>query len=95
MVYTFVGAADEAQDALCRLPGGELRQGVRALRQVAPLRQLRDAEAVAQAAGGAAAGQAQLLRDDQIHLQPGQPEADDEHAEGEVAQHPVRGLSRL
>lgn len=33
--------------------------------------------------------------DDSVYFQSGQFEADDEHAEGEVAQHPIRGFPRL
>lgn len=39
--------------------------------------------------------QTQLLCDDQVHLEPGQPQAHDEHAQGEGQEHPVRGLPRL
>ena len=33
--------------------------------------------------------------DDAIHFEPRQPQAHDEHAEGEVEKHPVRGLPRF
>ena len=33
--------------------------------------------------------------DDEIHFKPRQLEADDEHAEGKVEEHPIRSLPRL
>ena len=90
------GAVDKTQDDVCRVPGAELWPGVRrALQTAAALGELRDAAAVAEAARRAAARPAQLHRHDQIHLQPRQPEAHDEHAEGALQEHPVRGLPRV
>lgn len=36
-----------------------------------------------------------IAGDDQVHFESGQLEADDEHAEGEVTQYPIRSLPRI
>ena len=36
-----------------------------------------------------------LLGDDSLHFKSGQSEADDEHAEGKIEKHSVRGISRF
>ncbi|KAI3479206.1 hypothetical protein L1887_58795 [Cichorium endivia] len=82
-------SANPPQIAVRRVPKQRVRPILWRVSQPVKLDQLRNQATIVKAARRDSAGSSQLRGHDAIHQQSGQSEADDDHAELQIAQHPL------